>query len=186
MCGRYSLEVTYDLFASRYGLEVESIEYQSRPEIFPTQVQPLIVTNQELVYGKWGFSTPYSSKSLINARLETVLEKPTFKKSFETTRCLIPATSFFEWEKTMDDKIKRKIFVKDQLLFSMAGIVREEDGQLVYSLLTMDSNDSMKSVHHRMPVILQVKDELKYINKNTSPQEVMKMCMATSPNFLIV
>ncbi len=185
MCGRYSLELTYDLFASRYGLEFESTEYQASEEIFPTQVQPVVIDGNLLEFGKWGFTNPHSSKPLINARLETVTEKPTFKKAFSETRCLIPATSFFEWEKVDGEKIKRKIFVEKQKVFSMAGMIRQEEQGIVYAILTMDSNDSLKKVHHRMPVILQVKDELRYLNKNTSSQEVLRMCHQSSPNFLI-
>lgn len=184
MCGRYSLDITYDLFASRYGIEVETTEYKSVEEVFPTNVMP-IITNENLELGKWGFTNPYSSKPLINARLETVLEKPTFKEPFEEMRCLVPATSFFEWEKVDQEKIKRKISVDNKLIFSMAGIVRMEEDQLVYSILTMDSNDSLKQVHHRMPVILEAKDEMKYLNKNTPIKDVLSMCQKTNPQFLI-
>lgn len=186
MCGRYSLEANYEVFASRYGLEIESIEYQSSPEIFPTQKQVILVNEEELAYGKWGFTNPYSSKPLINARLETITEKPTFKESFEETRCLIPATSFFEWEKTENEKIKRKVFVENQLLFSMAGIMRQEGDELVFSILTTESNDDFKKIHHRMPVILEAKDELKYLNKNTSIQQVVSMCQNVNPSFLVI
>lgn len=185
MCGRYSLELSYDLFVSRYGLDIESTQYNPSTEIFPTQVQPILVEGPILSFAKWGFSNPYSSRALINARLETITQKPTFKKAFLETRCLIPATSFFEWEKDQDEKIKRKIFVDKQKVFSMAGIVREEEQGLVYSILTMDSNKHLKKVHHRMPVILQVKDELKYLNKNTSSQDVLRMCQESNPTFLI-
>ena len=185
MCGRYSLEVSYDLFASRYGIEVESIEYSGSKEIFPTNQSPLIMNQKDLVLGKWGFSNPYSSKVLINARLETVNQKPTFKEAFQETRCLIPATSFFEWEKSGTEKEKRKIFVDRQFIFSMAGIVRQEEDQLVYSILTMDSNEEFKHVHQRLPVIIQAKDELKYLNKNTSIKDVLSLCQQSNPVLLV-
>lgn len=185
MCGRYSLEVSYDLFAGRYGIEVESTEYESSSEIFPTNISPLILYPNELVLGKWGFKLPYSSKSLINARIETITEKKTFKEPFKESRCLIPATSFFEWEKVNDEKIKRKVTVDNQFIFSMAGIIKQEEDQLVYSILTMDSNEDFKKVHHRMPVILQAKDELIYLNKNTSQQDVLRLCQQSNPRLVV-
>lgn len=185
MCGRYSLETSFDLFTSRYGLEIESVEFSNYPEIFPTQVRPIIDSKNHLVYGKWGFSTPYSNKSLINARLETVNEKPTFKQAFNETRCLIPATSFFEWEKIGDHKEKRKIFVDNRYIFSMAGICRVQDDRIVYSILTMDSTDDFKKIHHRMPVILDAVDELKYLNKNTPIKDVLSLCYLKQPELIV-
>lgn len=185
MCGRYSLEVTYDLFASRYGLEFESIEYQQRQEIFPTQKSPILLSENQLEFAKWGFKNEYSSQPIINSRLETVTDKKMFQEPFTEGRCLIPATSFFEWQKVNQDKIKRKIFVENQFIFSMAGISKKVGQHRVYSILTMEANEAFKDIHHRMPVILNGFDELKYLNKNTSLKDVLQMCVSANQVLLV-
>lgn len=186
MCGRYSLETTYDIFASRYGLEFEVLEYAASSEIFPTQKQVVLLDNNQVQISQWGFPSRVTKQTLINARLETVQEKPSFKNSFQHQRCLVPATSFFEWEKVFNEKIKRKVKIKNQLIFSMAGIVTESAGQWYYSILTMPSNQQFESIHHRMPVILPAKEELRYLNKNTPTSDVFKLCQQTNPEFLII
>lgn len=180
MCGRYSLEVSKEGLTERYNLKKITSDYQEREEIFPATVAPIILPDTDLAFLEWGFTPQFAKRPLINARAETILEKPTFRKAFKTKRCLIPATAFFEWEKVEGKKIKRRITVTDQAIFSIAGICDyflDEEGreQLKYSLITTEANDQMKQIHHRMPVILRPEDESDYLNKKQEPEKVHQL-----------
>lgn len=184
MCGRYSLDAQLDLLASRYNIEIETIEFTPSPEIYPTTHNPVVLDDNTLRLMRWGMTNPYNKQPIINSRLETVKEKFMFKKLIVESRCLIPATSFFEWEKP--SKIKREITIVDQKIFSMAGIYRlfKTDNNVEwyeFSILTMPANKEMESVHDRMPVILNAVDELKYLNKKIPLNEVLSLCQQTNP-----
>lgn len=180
MCGRYSLEVNKEQLVERYNLKTTTDKYQEKEEIYPATVAPIILSDDSIAFLEWGFTPHFAKRPLINARAETILEKPTFSKAFKTKRCLIPATAFFEWEKVEGKKIKRRIEVADQAIFSIAGICDyflDEEGreQLKYSLITTRANDQMKKFHDRMPVILEPEDETKYLNKDQEPEIIHEL-----------
>lgn len=190
MCGRYSFEASKKELFERYQLEDSGYEVEERKEIFPTNVSPVILPNAKLAFLTWGFMPSFSKRPLINARAETVLEKPTFKKAFKTNRCLVPATSFFEWKTVEGKKEKRCISVKNQPIFSIAGICDffiDKNGQekLMYSIITTDANEQMKEIHDRMPVILRPEDEAAYLDHDKNPDEVQTLLKATDQELLI-
>lgn len=164
MCGRYALDADIDLLIAHYKAIIGEKEFQGDEEIFPTNTVPVIrqIENRKIDFLKWGFAPSFSKKPLINARGETVDTKPTFKNSFINKRCIIPATSFFEWEKVGDKKIRRRISI-EQELFSMAGLYNSfyDDGKKyeAFTILTINSNDQMSHIHERMPVILSKENE---------------------------
>lgn len=190
MCGRYALEATKRQLWERYLLGEMAEEVEERAEIFPTNSTPLIMPGNELVHHRWGFVEPFAKRPLINARAESVLEKPTFSQSFRTARCLVPATAFFEWEKVGEEKLKRKISVSDIPIFSMAGILKtyqDENGKpyTAFSIITTDANDQMRSIHDRMPVILEPEDEAFYLDQKADPKKVWKLLKPTEQRLLI-
>ena len=99
---------------------------------------------------------------MINARAETIQEKASFKQSFKSKRCLIPADGFIEWEKTATGKQPHYFTLKDNGLFAFAGIWSEweKDDELLktFSIITTERNSLVQPVHHRMPVILAPED----------------------------
>ena len=188
MCGRYSLDTQLELLASRYGVEIETIELNPSKEIFPTTQNPVILQNHTFRLMKWGLTNPYNKQPIINSRLETVAQKPMFKKLIVESRCLIPATSFYEWEKP--NKVKREITLLDQEIFSMAGIYRlfkTEDNKELYefSILTMPANKDIETLHDRMPVILNSTAELLYLNEKTPLRKVLQLCQQANPSLQI-
>lgn len=191
MCGRYSFEANTKELFERYHLEDTSGEIEERAEIFPTNVSPIILPNAKLAFLTWGFMPSFSKRPLINARAETILEKPTFKQAFKTKRCLVPATSFFEWQTVDGKKEKRRISVKDQPIFSIAGICdffvdKNGQGKLMYSIITTEANEQMKTIHDRMPVILKPEDEATYLNHDKAPDQVRMVLKPTDQELLIV
>lgn len=161
MCGRYSLEADIDILIERYKAIIGEKSFAGKPEIFPTDTVPIIrqLHNREIVQLKWGFMPSFAKKPLINARAETIDIKTTFKDSFINRRCIIPATSFFEWELVDGKKIKRTISISEEQVFSIAGLYnsfldKEGNKYEAFTILTTSSNDSMKHIHERMPVII--------------------------------
>jgi putative SOS response-associated peptidase YedK len=172
MCGRYTLtssgEDVADLFAL---LEVPSIP--PRYNMAPTQEAAVVRVAEPgaprtLSFLRWGL-VPYWAKEaaignrMINARAESVTEKPSFKSSFRRKRCLIPTSGFYEWKKEGKSKQPYLIRRKDHRPFAFAGLWdRWNDpasGPLeTFTILTTDANERVRELHDRMPVILARED----------------------------
>ncbi|WPX09119.1 SOS response-associated peptidase [Anaerocellum danielii] len=174
MCGRYFLNLDENIEEIKKILDEISQKYEGSPilqkvksgEIFPTEFVPSIVSKdyqREAEILRWGLPLPNKKEVIINARAETILEKPLFS-SIISNRCLIPAQGFFEWKK--DGSKKQKFFIKpkDCNVFYMAGLYKRielEGGMAVDSfvILTTEPAEEIKHIHNRMPVILKKEHE---------------------------
>lgn len=164
MCGRYSFAPTPRQVAEQLGRFDQPTEWKIRYNIAPTQ-QALVRTNQQpqlLQPMSWGL-VPYwsqdgaNSGKLINARTETVLEKPSFREPVRRRRCLIPADSFYEWRRgPQGRKIPYRIFLENGDLLFLAGIWEEwqqgNEAKQTFSILTTAPNWDMSDLHDRMPL----------------------------------
>jgi putative SOS response-associated peptidase YedK len=182
MCGRYSLTVT-DPSAVRARFPIgESLEIRARYNVAPTD-EVLAVTADREGHPRgemlrWGLipswaKSPNVAQKMINARVETVAERPAFRRSFERMRCLIPADGFYEW-KTMPGGPKQpfRITRSDGALFAFAGLWSiwhgEDDRQLrTCTILTTRANDALAPLHDRMPVILSPEQEAEWLDTTT-------------------
>lgn len=185
MCGRYALEADIDLLIERYKAIILESNFNAKSEIFPTNTVPIVRQRENLNidYLKWGFMPSYAKSPLINARAETVDVKPTFKESFLNRRCIIPATSFFEWEKVEDKKVKRRIRIREEEIFSIAGLYNsffDKEGKKyeAFTILTTEANESMVHIHDRMPVIIPRKDEMIWLDKENRNIAVLRDLLA--------
>lgn len=152
MCARYELGIGPRDIIERFGLTVQpgpSLDSFPGGEIRPTNRVPIIVTDAALVLSGWGLAVPWQKQPVINARVETVQEKPTFRP-LVNQRALVPATAYFEWRKDGGTKFKTRITVKDDDAFAMAGFVDEDR----FVILTCSPSPSIAHIHNRMPVIL--------------------------------
>ncbi len=107
---------------------------------------------------------------MINARAETLLQKPSFRSPFKKQRCLVLTDGFYEWEKTSDGKVPHRISMKDNEPFAFAGIWevwKTPGGEDVksFSIITTEPNELMKPLHNRMPVILKQENEEKWLQE---------------------
>ena len=118
----------------------------------------------------WGFSNPYRKGLIINARAETAREKPLFADSIMNRRCLIPASGFYEWDPY---KARFRFADQDDGLILLAGFFREEAGQPRYTILTTQANESMSSVHDRMPVMIRRSEIRAWISDNEKLEEFL-------------
>lgn len=174
MCGRYSQRQPAEVIAKAFEVDnVPALEprYNVAPtQSVPTVLQPSISKNRQFKMMHWGLIPKWAKDSkigskLINARAETVAEKPAFKSAFRKRRCLVLTDGFYEWQQQENKKQKQPyyFFLKDGQPFAFAGLWEQwEDasGEVVNSctLLTTDANELMRPVHNRMPVILHPKD----------------------------
>ena len=168
MCGRYTL-TQLDL-QSEYATD-NSLDVPARYNIAPSTLIPIVVStnsNNHLLEAQWGFRVRFGEKDslLINARSETLEEKRTFKPHL-TSRCLIPATGFYEWQRREDKtKIPHYIHLPKRDLFAFAGLIRRtKEGEAEVVILTINPNSLMKPIHNRMPVILPKEAESRWLSE---------------------
>ena len=189
MCGRYAIVLVDDgTLQRRFSLEELPDDLQPRFNVAPTQTLPVITRNSpnRVEMMRWGLIPSWAKDAsigskMINARAETVAEKPAFRRPLRTQRCLVPATGFYEWQRDGDSKTPHFIHLPDEPLFAFAGLYdiwRDPDGQTVktYTILTTEPNALMASIHNRMPVILRREDEDEWLNPdNTEPEHLLPL-----------
>jgi putative SOS response-associated peptidase YedK len=172
MCGRFVLENTPEQIRETYRL-TNVPDLSPRYNIAPSQ--PVAVVRQhnggdrELAFLQWGLVPAWSKDAaigykMINARCETVQEKPSFRQAFLARRCVIPASGFYEWEKSGKEKVPHYIHLRDGQVMSLAGLWekwKSPEGKVLETctILTTTANGLVKELHDRMPVILH-SDEL--------------------------
>ncbi|WP_020072454.1 SOS response-associated peptidase [Faecalispora sporosphaeroides] len=158
MCGRYVLFSDPEMAEIR---EIIEEVQKNNPviktgEIFPTNSAPVLLQEDGKLTPhavKWGFPDFRSKGVIINARGETAPEKPMFRKSFETRRCIIPSCGFFEWSHH-GQKTKYQFNLPGESALYMAGLYNDFDGDRRFVILTTAPNESMQEIHNRMPVVL--------------------------------
>ena len=166
MCGRYSLKADLEDVQRRFEFIANELPYSPRYNIAPTQ-PVLAVTNGQsrgASYMRWGLIPSWAKDSsvgnrLINARAETVAERPSFRTALAKRRCLVLADGFYEWQRTGNAKRPMRIVMKSGEPFAFAGLWdswRDPDGEIVRSctIITTEANDLLRPIHNRMPVIL--------------------------------
>lgn len=188
MCGRYTLALPAVTVSNRFHVKIDPATYREHYNAAPGQMLPVIINEQpQLVHNfKWGL-IPFWAKDIrigykmINARAETVLEKPSFRHPMKTSRCLVLADSYYEWEKRGKEKIPYRIMMADDNAFAMAGIWstwRDAEKKPIYSfsILTVGANKLTSNVHDRMPAILPPDREQDWIKMDIPPAEVVSLC----------
>ena len=122
-------------------------------------------------------------KRFINARAETLAEKPSFRNLLQSRRCLVPADGFFEWQKSEHGKVPHRIMLKSEDLFSFAGLWDEwldkGTGEILhtYTIITTEANDLVKPIHDRMPVILSPEAEELWLDEHETQAALLSLLM---------
>lgn len=187
MCGRYSLTLPLDALLSEWDFDLPDFGLTARFNAAPTQL--LAVFTQEdprrLQMLRWGL-IPFWSKDpaignkMINARAETLAEKPAFRQLIKRNRCLIFADGFFEWKKEGARKQPTHISRIGGGLLTFAGLFdtwKDAEGRPVktFTIITCAPNELMKPIHDRMPAILEGDDRKKWLNPKTTPTEALTL-----------
>ena len=180
MCGRFTLTATIEEIMDRFEIQafLEDESYLPSYNIAPSQSVLAVINDGKLNrmgFLRWGLIPTWAKEmsignKMINARAETLIEKPSFRNAFKKKRCLILADSFYEWKRHEDkSKTPMRIKLKGEELFAMAGIWeswKSPAGIPIYScsVITTGPNELMKEIHDRMPVILKPNDEKVWLN----------------------
>lgn len=191
MCGRATLAKKPKAIEKRYKATFEPADLAKNNRlpnynIAPTHWHPVLTNNnsQPLQFFKWGLIPSWAkdakiASNLINARSETILEKPAFK-SIHQKRCLVPYDGFYEWKRVGKDRIPYRIILPDTPIFSVAGIWEtwiDATGTIIptFTVLTQPPNTLMQSIHDRMPVILPPKKETLWLNNALPINEILDL-----------
>lgn len=171
MCGRFSNDAKPKQIEKEFNVKVSQKSlFKPRYNIAPAQNIPVILESggERIVEAlRWGLIPGWAKdesigNKLINARAETLSEKPSFKNAFRSHRCIIPASGFYEWQKAAKGaKQPFYFYLKEKDVFGFAGLFEEwldrETGEQIetFTIITTEANEILKLVHDRMPVILK-------------------------------
>lgn len=193
MCGRYSLKVKIEDLVDEYNIgvvtDLDQVDEITRWNVAPTQYMPIITEREgerELRIMRWGlvpaWMKPKNEKippGWINARSETIAEKPAFRGAYRHRRCLVPTTGFYEWQKREGGpKQPYWIRARGDGLLTMAGVWEcwsAPDGSEIdtYTILTTSPNEVMRPIHDRMPVVLAHDEQRRWFDGDAG---VMRAC----------
>ena len=169
MCGRFAFYSPAEAAAALFGV-TDALPVEPRYNIAPTQyiaaIRPDEQEERELVMLRWGLvpfwaKDPSIGNRMINARAETVAEKPAYRAAYRHRRCIVLADGFYEWQRDGDGKVPYFISTADDQPFAMAGLWEnwqdKESGDPLQTvtLITTAANDFMAPLHHRMPFVLE-------------------------------
>ncbi len=193
MCGRFTF---IDIDEIRERFRAEPIDLKPNYNVAPTQEVAVIHTHGQLAMFRWGLipfwaKDPSIGNNLINARAETVDEKPSFKHSLQRKRCLVVADGFYEWKKEGTKKRPHRITLKNKELFGFAGLWdtwKSPNGDLVNScsIITTNPNDLMAPIHNRMPVILSRDSEQVWLDHSIMDSQFLKNMLVPYPAELMI
>jgi putative SOS response-associated peptidase YedK len=192
MCGRSSLtktekELEQRFNATFYSEDLEQYNPLPNYNVAPSHIMPIITQSDKEHFQpmRWGFIPPWAKNEkigfkMINARVETLLEKNTFKKAVSDKRCLVPSDGFYEWKKKQGGKQAFRIQKKDSSLFCYAGlwskwISPEGDEIFSFTVITQAPNKLVEDIHDRMPVILTKEQEVLWLSEELSPENLIEM-----------
>lgn len=196
MCGRYTL--TVDQEALEAALQVPLLfQHEPRFNVAPTQEAPVLVRDAKGRNGgqepehapgddmvrllRWGLvphwaDEPGIGNRLINARAESVHEKPAFRTAFRRGRCLVPADGFYEWRQEAEGKVPYWIHRQDGGVFTFAGIsarwFSEEEALETYAILTTDAPPSLSRIHPRVPVVVPEEERDRWLDPASSTSDL--------------
>lgn len=192
MCGRFTLFAPYQQIIERFQIENSMVEglYTPSYNVAPSQQIVAVINDGDLNrLGtlRWGLIPSWVKDEkighkLINARAETVDEKPSFRHSFFHRRCVIPADSIYEWKQDGSTKQAMRIKMKDDTLFAMAGLWStwtKTNGEKLHTctILTTIPNEVVAPIHNRMPVILSSEAEAIWLNPAIKNTVELKQCL---------
>ncbi|WP_153126848.1 SOS response-associated peptidase [Peribacillus tepidiphilus] len=200
MCGRFTLTASFQQIIDRFEVEqfIQEELYSPSYNIAPSQSVIAVIndgTFNRMGYLRWGLIPPWAKDlsighKMINARAETLHEKPSFRNAFQKKRCLIIADSFYEWKRNGQNKTPMRIKLKSDDLFAMAGLWehwKSPEGQSIYScsVITTTPNELVKDIHDRMPVILKPEDEKIWLNPSIRDTNELKRLLKPLPEHLM-
>jgi putative SOS response-associated peptidase YedK len=183
MCGRFSFVLDKEKISKKFPKLVMPELLEVNFNVAPTQ-KAYVITSREhpkLHSMQWGLIPHWAkdaqgSIALINARMETLSEKPSFKEAIKHQRCLVLMDSFYEWKTEGGRKVPYRIMMKHDELMVLAGLWDEWRGLRTFSIITTEPNKEMLPIHNRMPVVLQTEYDFDMWLGKTDLTKILKRC----------
>jgi putative SOS response-associated peptidase YedK len=198
MCGRFTLTADLEEIAQRFSVSPPpNANYNPRYNIAPTQ-NVIVVSNtgqRQLTQMRWGLipswaKDPSIGNRMINARSESLAEKPSFRTALKKRRCVIPADGFYEWQKLGKVKQPVRIVLKSREPFGFAGLWErwtspEGHELLTCTIITTAANELLQKVHDRMPVILSREHEEQWLDPGIDDPKKLSGLLVSYPSALM-
>jgi putative SOS response-associated peptidase YedK len=196
MCGRFALYTDPIALAKKFQTE-NLLDLQPSYNVAPSQTIPIIRNEQGhrlFALAKWGLIPSWAKDikigyNTINARADTVAEKPSFRSAFQHRRCLIPADGYFEWQETVGSKTKQPWYIslKSQEPIALAGLWEHwqgKDGSVIESctIIVTAGNELMQPIHDRMPVILSPKTWDTWLDTTNNNKQGLQTLLTQYPS----
>lgn len=178
MCGRFTLTTDLEDLEERFSFHAANLSFTPHYNIAPSQQVLTVIGGEERRAGllRWGLIPSWAKDSsignrMINARAETIAEKPSFRRALQKRRCLVLADGFYEWKAAGKKKIPMYISLTDHQPFGFAGLWetwKSPEGETIQSctIITTTPNTLMESIHTRMPVILPRDVEAAWLDRS--------------------
>ena len=194
MCGRYSLIADIQDLARQFEFDGTGFENSPRYNVAPTQSVLTVTYGEErrAECMRWGLIPSWAKDAsignrMINARRETVAQKPSFRSALQRRRCLVLADGFYEWQKVGKSKRPMRIVLKSREPFAFAGLWetwRNPAGETVRSctIITTAANDLLRPIHERMPVILPRELEEFWLDGDVTDAAALTDVLSPYPN----
>jgi len=197
MCGRFTNRAKPEQIKQEFKVGAKNLNlFQPRYNIAPAQMIDVVFEPESeriLSQLKWGLVPSWSkdastSKGLINARAETLTEKPFFREAFKSHRCIIPASGFYEWQKKgTGAKQPYYFYLNDKEVFGLAGLwenwIDKTTGEELETctIITTEANEVLKPVHERMPVILKAESYDEWLDAKEKNTEKLQKLLVPYP-----
>jgi putative SOS response-associated peptidase YedK len=185
MCGRFVRYSSLQEIVKEFDIEEPSFDVPPSYNIAPSHSVAIIMndSHRKIALCKWGFipswsKDPATGYKMINARAESVAEKPSFSRAFKSKRVLIAANGFYEWKKEGKTKSPYYIGLKSGMLFGFAGLYNmwkspEGNDICTCTIITTDANSALEPIHNRMPVIIRKEDESAWLDPENKNKDVL-------------
>ena len=181
MCGRFANTNTIEDLVGKFNIDIDSandLYIDESYNISPTQYSPVIFEDKmqrKIEKMHWGLIPSWSkdekfSSNMINARLETIKDKPSYKNLVNTNRCVVISSGYYEWTQSGEKKQPYYIY-NDEKILPIAGLWTKWEDILSFTIITRNAHKSLKSIHHRMPLVLDSDSIDSYLNTDISFDE---------------
>jgi putative SOS response-associated peptidase YedK len=195
MCGRFDCHSDISVILKAFKIDRIAIEYTPHYNIAPSQNIIVIkdAGQRELIQCRWGFipewaKDPKVGFKMINARAETVADKPAYKDAFRDHRCLVVADGFYEW--VQEGRVRQPVYIrlKSQTPVGFAGLYsvwRSPEGEDICTctIITTDANELLAPIHDRMPVIISRDKEALWLDPLTTEKEKLLPLLTPYPSY---
>lgn len=175
MCGRYTIKPeTIEEIKQIVFIEDSILLQEKEREVYPSEEAMILYAKEDQLAVKkmlWGFVSYHKKGLIINARSETIAQRPMFRDSVQNRRCVIVASQFYEWNM---QKEKIAFYRKDSKVLYLAGIYNEIEGNERFVIITTKANTSVEQIHDRMPLIIEKEQLEKWIFDKEAAKAILQ------------